>query len=112
MDISRGPAQACSCSAQDEDLPSRDSRSPKRLCSVAAFSFLMLPFVLSLRSGAQQLTISGSVRDGRRTGISKAEVTLRARHFASSTRTDPEGNFSFGSISEASGSVRVIAIGF
>jgi outer membrane receptor protein involved in Fe transport len=72
----------------------------------------MLPFVLSLPSEAQQLTISGSVRDSSGATISKAEVTLRAGHFTSSTRTDPEGNFSFASVTEASGSVRVIAIGF
>jgi outer membrane receptor protein involved in Fe transport len=72
----------------------------------------MLPFVLSLPSEAQQLAIFGSVHDSSGAAISKAEVTLRTGQFTSSTITTSDGNFSFASVSETSGTVRVSASGF
>jgi outer membrane receptor protein involved in Fe transport len=67
---------------------------------------------LSLPSEAQQLTIFGSVRDSSGAAISKAEVTLHASQFTLSTTTNSDGNFSFASVSETSGSIRVSANGF
>jgi len=93
-------------------LPSRDSRSTQRLCSVAAYFLFILPFVSAIPSEAQQLTISGSVRDSSGAAISKAEVTLRAGQFTSSTTTNADGNFSFVSVNGTSGTVRILANGF
>ncbi|HEV2697208.1 MAG TPA: carboxypeptidase-like regulatory domain-containing protein, partial [Terriglobales bacterium] len=56
--------------------------------------------------------ISGFVRDSSGAAISNAEVTLRAGQFTSSARTNTDGSFSFVSVPERSGSVRVAANGF
>lgn len=90
-------------------MPSLHRLKPR--IQVFAFVFLfgwnfLLPAV------AQQVAVSGAVRDTSGAAISNAEVRLRAGQTATSTRTGSDGHFSFDSVPQTSGSVGVSANGF
>lgn len=80
----------------------------------AAGTALLLLFVASLCSPAtaQQITITGSVRDSSGAAISGAQLTLRSRHASLSTKSGTDGRFNFLGVPDSSGSVRVSASGF
>src|SRR5205085_2420433 len=78
---------------------------------IIAFVFFLSCF-FSAPAKAQELMISGSVRDSSGAAIPNAEVTLRAGQFTSSARTHTDGSFAFVSVPERSGSVHVVANGF
>jgi outer membrane receptor protein involved in Fe transport len=67
---------------------------------------------LPLGSQGQRPTISGFVRDSSGAAINDAQVIVHAGQFTSSMKTDSDGHFSFLSVPESSGSVRVTAGGF
>jgi len=81
-------------------------------CLRIAGSLFLLTCVLSLPVGAQQCIVSGSVHDSSGAAVVDAEVTLQAGQLTSATRTNASGSFSFVSVPERSGSVRVRANGF
>lgn len=61
---------------------------------------------------AAQVNVSGSVRDASGAAIKDAEVALRSAHASQITRTDALGSFTFPSVPDSSGSIRVTASGF
>jgi outer membrane receptor protein involved in Fe transport len=78
------------------------------MIALTGFAACLLP----LRSQGQGTAVSGSVRDSSGAAINGAQVIVHAGQFTSSTTTDSEGRFSFPSLPEASGSIRVAADGF
>lgn len=73
---------------------------------------LSLVLLLSCGALAQQITVSGSVRDGNGAAIADAEVVLTSGQFTASTHTNSDGNFSFDSVPKSAGTIRVNARGF
>src|SRR5207245_2034747 len=71
-----------------------------------------LTFALCPRLNAQDVTISGSVHDSSGASIAGAEVTLRTAHSSLSAKSRSDGRFSFNSVTDSSGTVRVTASGF
>src|SRR5215467_3555276 len=67
---------------------------------------------MPLGSEGQQTMLSGSVHDSGGGAINHAQVIVHAGQFTSSTKTDSDGHFSFLSLPESPGSVRVTASGF
>lgn len=61
---------------------------------------------------AQQVAITGYVRDSSGAAIAGAEVTLRTAQATSSTKTGSDGRFAFHSVNATTGSVRATAPGF
>lgn len=90
-------------------MPSLHRLGPR--IQVIAFVFLF-GWVLLLPAVAQQVAVSGAVRDTSGAAISNAEVTLRAGQTTTSTRTGSDGHFSFDPVPQTSGSVGVSASGF
>ena len=90
-------------------MPSLHRLKPR----IEVFAFVLLfGWILILPAVAQQVAVSGAVRDTSGAAISNAEVTLRAGQFTTSTRTGSDGHFSFDSVPQTSGSVGVSASGF
>jgi outer membrane receptor protein involved in Fe transport len=70
-----------------------------------------------ISAAAQQVTVSGTVRDTSGAVIAGAEITLRSPHSpqttpTQTTKTGPDGVFAFSGVTSASGSVRVTANSF
>jgi outer membrane receptor protein involved in Fe transport len=63
-------------------------------------------------AAAQQVTVSGMVRDATGAAISGAEVTLHSQLSTQNTKTGPDGGFLFSAVSGLSGTVRVAADSF
>jgi len=61
---------------------------------------------------AQQVILTGVVRDSSGAAIAGAEVTVRTAHASLSTKTGWDGRFSFNPILESSGTLRVVSPGF
>src|SRR6476660_843848 len=61
---------------------------------------------------AQQVTLTGAVRDSSGAAIAGAEVRVRTTHLSLSTKTGSDGRFAFNPMPESSGTVRVVAPGF
>jgi iron complex outermembrane recepter protein len=61
---------------------------------------------------AQQLTVTGTVRDTTGAVVVGAEVTLRSPQSTQSTKTGPDGGFVFSGVTGSSGSARVTANSF
>ena len=59
-----------------------------------------------------QVTVNGSVRDASGAAIQSAQVSLRSAHSSLSTKTDERGSFTFASVGDSFGSIRVAAPGF
>jgi outer membrane receptor protein involved in Fe transport len=97
--------------AQDNSLHRQYPVSRRtQIIGVIFLSVFTCLFVLPAK--AQQTAVSGFVRDSSGAAVTNAEVTLRAGQFTASTRTNSEGEFSFDSVQQKSGSVRVTAGGF
>src|SRR5579863_3800964 len=77
--------------------------------TACALAWLM---TFSVSAAAQQLTVTGTVRDTAGAVIADAEVTLRSPQSTQSTRTGPDGAFAFFAVSGSSGSVQVTASSF
>jgi outer membrane receptor protein involved in Fe transport len=75
-------------------------------------ALLSLVLLLSCGALAEQIAISGSVRDRSGAAIADAEVVLSSGQFTASTHTNSGGNFSFDSVPRSSGTIRVNARGF
>jgi len=79
---------------------------------IANAGILFLTCALCPWLHAQQVTVTGTVRDSSGTAIARAEVTLRAAHGTLSTTTGSDGGFTFNSVRDSSGTLRVVAPGF
>jgi outer membrane receptor protein involved in Fe transport len=74
---------------------------------VSAFSAL-----LCIAAAAQQVTVTGTVRDSTGAAIAGAEVMLRTAQYTHSTKTALDGTFSFSAVTGSSGTVHVTADSF
>jgi outer membrane cobalamin receptor len=73
---------------------------------------LQLIAVLCGTVAAQQVTVTGSVLDPSGATISGALVNLHSSHSARTTKTGPDGEFSFPELPDNAGTVQVVAKGF
>ena len=83
-----------------------------RLRWVVRASTLLLYGTLSISAAAQQITVSGTVRDPIGAVIPGAVVTLRSANSTQTAKTGPDGEFTFAVVPDSSGSVQVTAKGF
>lgn len=73
---------------------------------------LFLTCVLCPWLHAQQVTLTGAVRDSSGAAIAGAEVTVRTAHLIQLTKTGSDGRFSFAPVTDSSGTLTVAASGF
>jgi outer membrane receptor protein involved in Fe transport len=73
---------------------------------------LQLIAVLCGTVAAQQVTVTGSILDPSGGTISGALVNLHSSHSTQSTKTGPDGEFSFPELPDNTGTVKVVAKGF
>jgi len=73
-------------------------------------SLLIATFCIS--AAAQQVRVSGSVRDSTGAVIPGAAVTLRSQHSTQTVKTSSAGEFVFAAVTDPSGTVQVVANGF
>ena len=77
-----------------------------------AAGLCLLVSALWTSAAAQQVTVTGTVRDTTGAVIAGAEVTLRSPQSTQSTKTGPGGDFVFFAVTGPAGSVRVTANSF
>jgi outer membrane receptor protein involved in Fe transport len=77
-----------------------------------AGTWFLLVAALCASAAAQQLTVTGTVRDTAGAVIAGAEVTLHTPQNTQSTKTAPDGTFAFSAVTESSGAVSVTADSF
>jgi outer membrane receptor protein involved in Fe transport len=80
------------------------------LCRIICFPTLVC--ALSGLIAAQQIRVSGTVKDASGAAVVGARVTLQSRHFTQAVQTDEAGEFVFAPLNENSGKVRVTADDF
>ena len=68
--------------------------------------------MVAVGAAAQQRQVSGSVYDSSGSAVSGASVVLQSAHFNQTTTTDAGGTFSFRTVPDASGTIRVSAATF
>src|SRR6266566_1926229 len=76
----------------------------------ASLSLLIATFCIS--AAAQQIRVSGSVRDSTGAVVPGAAVTLRSQHSMQIVKTGFAGGFVFAAVTDPSGTVQVVANGF
>jgi len=73
-------------------------------------AYLLLALPIAMR--AQQLAISGSVKDASGAAITSARVTIHSAHKTETVQTDSEGRFQFSDLADLTGTLKVAAEGF